>query len=413
MLSGLSTQVLQFAVLQAVFVVLGPEDPFLKANEQTQPPFVLAWRCLPALAMTCNLLFFTFSVDAGTSNVTTVLQVELLVFVGCASFWLGDRMQRFRARDVLLRQRFWGRVWRLIVLPFILLGSAQGLADYYGTADDLFECFMHVATAAACAVLIQRILSGQDEAYDRSPVSNPLVVHWLLYAPLISMTATLVFTLGFDGWAHGWRWPTLSMAATTPASACVLRLSTPILVAAAASAIWIMSAAVFIYADTANERLSIAEQHSKFPSSSSIHWRVTFAKLGASCGMATLCFGIGASFLAEGSPTMNIIHDAFSIGFFGSLYGCLFMFVFASDLRGIGGILRMLTWLLLTSCMACQLVLFLLVNQIVANGLNLPHSFYASSEYLSLLLTCALPATWAGEVQYSDAPVLLPFRRKI
>eukprot|EP00933_Yihiella_yeosuensis_P004713 TRINITY_DN109112_c0_g1_i1.p1 TRINITY_DN109112_c0_g1~~TRINITY_DN109112_c0_g1_i1.p1 ORF type:complete len:566 (+),score=83.13 TRINITY_DN109112_c0_g1_i1:77-1774(+) len=450
----------KFALLQLAFAALGPEDPFLQkvqATGERADTMMLWWRAAPAIMLCFGLigpvLSRTSASDAPmvleetapakgavseiVNPAASLIHMELMLFLGCAMFWFGTHFQRMRATDILLRRNFWQRAWRLLLLPGMCLGAVGFLADVeMGRDERIVDSALHIAIAASSATLLHQVLGGQEEVFDRSPRSNPVVVHMFLFLPLALMTVTLGIALSLDAWAHGgWRWATISMSATTPESAKTLQLGLPFCAASAAVVIWIIGTAVRRHAEGGlwKQRLLQHQSHGdgaktevvgtsatsasgpgKMKSSTKAQawqqagpgaspWRLVCCQLGCQMGYVSLLFGFcaGAVMVEGNGTTKNILHNSMAIAFFVCLLSCIMLLVAGSEISGPAGQARILLLVLLVVSLASQLALFLLVNQIVVNAYALPHWLYASSEYASLLFACSIPVTWVNEVKAS------------
>lgn len=297
------------------------------------------------------------------------------------------------------------------------------MATFVAGGEPLAIVVAHAGAATAAASAFRSTFQGKEEVWDRSP-QNQLVVHWVLFAPSVVLLPAMATALSVDAICHGgWRWPTLSMAATNPTSAAVLGMASLPLAVASAAVFWVLAtmleaaaastggaAAVGTpYQDTIrraskNGGAFVAAASSSLNMQPSLSlWRQVCCQLGCCLACVSIACGCGAALLVEGAPLHNVLHDALSIAFFATMVMAEVFMSAGSGLSAALGQIRIFVAGMLLVCSLVQLALFLLVNQFIPNTYDIPHAVYALSEYGSLCLLLAWPITWVHEV--SGAPL--------
>lgn len=421
----------QLAALQVAFSVVGPEDPLLQRGNLEDAPsrdVLLCARAIPVIGIfAMPYVFGSFSPCASGAS------VEALFLLGFASFWFSTPGRRTRAADVLPRAAFWKRTWRLLVFPGFCLAplllallatskeETRATVSWQPACRALAEAVAHVGFALASARALRCVFGGEVEVLDRS-CQNRLVVQYVMCGPALVLIPMVSAALAFDGLARGWRWPTLSMAATTPTSAAVLSMGSLPLAAASAPVFWVLRT----ISDNADTSLTPAAGKRRLGSAfyssmgAALRDRIPFrnnksmedlidngfrmpksfrpSSMGCHAGLLSICCGCGAALVVEGTPIRNAMHNTLTISFFLLLISSEVLLTIGSKLSGAVAVLRMAALVSLLGTAIAQLVLFVYVNQYIHNSYNIPHSIYALSEYATLGLLVVWPLTWVPEI---------------
>lgn len=306
------------------------------------------------------------------------------------------------------RAAFWARVWQLLVLPGLVLAPSLCILLFAPAPEEWAlgpnpvlrygpEIVVHVGFALSAEAALCCVLGGSMEVLNKSPQNLP-VLHWAMLGPFAVMFPMLSLALGLDALAHGWRWPTLSMAVTTPSSAAVLAAAILPLCAAQATCFWIIS-------ELDGQPCRKTSRVPKLALDSDRSRRATLTQVGCNLGYAGVACGLGSGVVIEDTPFKQAVHEVLTIFFFGLFVVAFALIVLGSSLSGLAGRLRAVMFVGLAACSIAQLFFFLLVNQIWPNTLGLPHSIYAGSEYVNLLLLTSLFLTWVPDVAAELQPV--------
>lgn len=409
-----------FCFLQVCFVVLGPEDPWLSRGKLLglstpvgDMPFdvLLFARLMPLL----TLLFGLRKSGDGSSEdwhyagwKRGILINDVLLVSMCVAWWMGSITRRVQALEVLLRIRFWIRVGVRLVIPGILLIPIAFSSEVLEWR--MLRAARHVACAAIAASILGAVFRGQVDIADRSP-ENWLIVPWLLLGQALTLIPTVALALTSSVAACGldlgqctppWRWPTLSMAATLPDSHFILSFGTPAMMLTAATTIWIIDAAPIIRPPRSLNAAWWSAWGRQLPitlPSAPVKLREICRWLGCRFLASSIMFGVLAAALDEGSPVRNALHVAATIPFFGSLWLGIILCTASADNSTLFGLLRFAMTSAIAKGMVVLLVLFTLVNQYVHNTIAIPHSVYASTEYVLFLLLGLWPISWIEDAR--------------
>jgi len=226
------------------------------------------------------------------------------------------------------------------------------------------------------------------------PVENErgsAAAHCVLGGCAAVLLPVLALCLAGDRFSHSsWRWPTLSMAATSQIGIYVFTSAALPFTAATAAAVWIIEQ---VPPDSSVPPLILAQ--GKFMSSARACHKMgcNFAKVG------TVCFTFSALW-AETDKVGQRFHTGFSMAMFFSFWAALFLTAAGSSLQTVNGKIRAAIAGFIFFAMGIHLVLFLVVNQWVFPAHKAPHVLtiaYACAEYLLLSLIAAYPMTWIPE----------------
>jgi len=148
--------------------------------------------------------------------------LEVVWLSGFSFFWLHPRRRLF-ATEVLLRTRFWLRIWKAAVLPLATLTTL--LVALSSAAKDVVPVACRTVLAGLSVRTIDIIAQGGQgdavresqrlqEAQGLSPSWNPVVAQHLLAAPGVLGVPTIVASLvAHAACGAAWHWPLLSRPA--------------------------------------------------------------------------------------------------------------------------------------------------------------------------------------------------------
>lgn len=382
-----------FCLLQMAYLILGPEDPHMQWIDHPvvldtprsalamAPPMdaVVISRIIPSIMIGGFLATFSSWEDL---HWQMIILLDVLVLFGCSAFWL-HRDRRASMPKVLLRIRFWRRLWNQCAVPLLL--STFILVVMASTESRMMHSVWHIILSAIAMSIINVVhhkrgsLRKESEVMNVSP-QNPVVARILLGSVAMFGLPTLLFSLIIDWWCVGhWRWPLVSKPThQRPGGYFVAIGALPTLVAQAA-AFWLISSTsddsnigseeialskrfgcLIGYVSVAFGMLTVAIQDSVFPT---VH---TLCMIISLCSMmvATLLTTLSARYpFAQSTRTRCIL----TLTIFVSVLGFL--------------------------------MLLILVQQYVPNTYSIPHSLMAMSEYTTLALQMLWPVTWGPEVQ--------------
>lgn len=382
-----------FCFLQMAFLVLGPEDPHMqwidhpvvldtpRSSLAMAPPvhaIVLA-RVLPAGAIFLFLCCFSSWDDF---HWQIVILSDVLLLFGCSAFWM-HRDRRSSMPKVLLRIRFWRRLWNHCALPALLASFIWVVME--STDSRVMDALWHVLIASLAVSIIRVVhddggsLHREAEIMNVSP-QNPVVARILLGSVAIFGLPTLIFSLVLDWWSVGyWRWPMVSKATRQrPGGYFVVIGALPTLVAQA-TAFWLISSTV------GNPQADPEEI-------------VLSKQLGCSIGYVSIFFGLLT--LAVPDPSFPTLHTLCMIIFLCLMMVATLLTTLSARYPMAPGMRSrcVLTLTFFVSVMAF-LMLLILVQQYIPNAYSIPHPLLASSEYTTLALPMLWPLTWGPEVQ--------------
>jgi len=383
-----------FSFLQMCFLVLGPEDPHMqwidhpsvqdtpRSSLAMAPPLhaIVVSRVLPLGA----ILFFLCSFSSGDDlHWQIVILSDVLLLFGCAAFWL-HRDRRASMPKVLLRMRFWRRLWNHCALPSLLFSLIWVLIE---SSDSQVMHAVWQVLMSSLAVSIIRVvhdsggdLSSEAETARNASPQNPVVARILLGSVAMFGLPTLLFSLAADWWSVGyWRWPLISKAThQLPGGYVVVIGFLPTLVAAAA-AFWLISS-------TVSSRQADPEDI------------VLSKQFGCVIGYASVIFGFLT--LAMPDPVFPIAHTLCMILFLCLMMVATLLTTLSSRYPLAHGMRSrcFLTLAIFVSVMS-YLVLLILVQRYIPNVYTIPQWLLATTEYITLALPMIWPLTWGNEVQ--------------
>lgn len=409
-----------FCFLQVCFAVLGPEDPRLwrgklmgLATQVGDIPLdvILFARVAPLLVLLVGLhRSEEKSVEDSyiASRGPGLLLVSYLLISMCVVWWMGSIGRRVQALEVLLRVRYWMRLIVRLVLPGLLL-LLPILIGAEVLEWQVLRAARHATCAAIAASALGAVFSSSGNIAERGP-DNFLIIPWLLLGHSLTLLPTVGFAIMFNVVMCGsnpglckkpWHWPTLSMAATAPESRFILVFGTPAIMLTTAASSWIIAAAPIARtgkSPTAWWSPWDRQLSKKFPSAP-IKLRETCRWVGCRFLNSSIFFGVITAVIGEDNPPRAAVHVLAAILFFGSLWHGVLLCTVSVDNSTIFGVLRFFITTAIAKGMLVLLVLFILVNQYIHNTLSIPHSIYASTEYMIFLLLGLYPATWMEEAR--------------
>lgn len=382
-----------FCFLQMAFLVLGPEDPHMqwidhpvvldtpRSSLAMAAPLhaVVLARVLPITVIFVFLGCFTSWEDF---HWQLVIVSEVLLLVGCGGFWM-HRDRSPSMPKVLLRMRFWRRLWNHCALPGLLASFIWVLMQSFESR--VMHAFWHLLIATLATSIIRVVhdssgdLNSQVLVTNVSP-QNPVVARILLGSAALFGFPTLVFSLLLDWWSIGyWRWPMVCRASQLrPGGYFVVIGFLPTLVSQAV--------AFRLISSTASSRSNNPEEI------------VLSKQFGCMIGYISVFFGLLTLALPESLfPSM---HTFCMIAFL-----CLMMVAIvlttlsARHPLGDGARMRFGLTIAIFLSVMCFLMLLTLVQQYIPNAYGIPYPLLAMSEYVTLALPLLWPPTWGMEVQ--------------
>ncbi|CAE7041481.1 unnamed protein product [Symbiodinium sp. CCMP2592] len=215
---------LYFCLLQLGFVVSGPEDPTVHSEYRGAaiagvPMDVIVIRLGSVVAM---LVFLSTRTSWLDFHWQIWIFLEVVWLSGFSFFWLHPRRRLF-ATEVLLRTRFWLRIWKAAVLPLATLTTL--LVALSSAAKDVVPVACRTVLAGLSVRTIDIIAQGGQgdalresqrlqEAQGLSPSWNPAVAQHLLAAPGVLGVPTIIASLvAHAACGAAWHWPLLSRPA--------------------------------------------------------------------------------------------------------------------------------------------------------------------------------------------------------
>ncbi|CAJ1461193.1 unnamed protein product [Effrenium voratum] len=362
-----------FCCLQLGFVVLGPEEtrPSSRASWMATPWtwWLLGWcRRWPCLC-------FSSPAPLGWTSQCMIL-LDVLWLLGFAGFWL-QPARRHAATEVLLRSRYWLRLWKQAIAPTAVISVfLVGLSSVSPAPSACRAVLAVLGTKVLHTVAShsqgEKLRESQrlQELQGLSPSWNPVVAKQLLAAPGVLGVSTVGASLASDFMtSEVWRWPLLSMATgLRPGGYVVVLGALPALMAMAA-ALWLVSSTGSCHA--------IDEEVS--------------TQLGCLLGYLSLLLGV----LAMALHCFELpLQQTLSLSF------CFSIMVLAMWTLALGTS-RRCVWassILSGSVLLSFVALLLLDQQLIPNQLHIPLPALACAEYLSVAVYLLWPLGWAKEV---------------
>mmetsp|Transcript_26795 Transcript_26795/g.46482 ORF Transcript_26795/g.46482 Transcript_26795/m.46482 type:complete len:530 (+) Transcript_26795:137-1726(+) len=403
-----------FTFLQMAFLVLGPEDPHMQwlANQATPngpvsctthshapTDAILIARVAPAIVL-CLFHFAHASWDSEEVQWQSLLLNELLLLSCSIIFWMHPSRQG-RAADVLIRFRYWHRLLHHGFIPAMMLFwifCIMGFADFQA-----LHSMWHVVVAFFAISLLRTVLFGDSSSpsarvFDLTP-HNPNVAHVLLGSVALIVLPTAVIGASFD-WCStsASHWPTISSATQCqPGGYFVAIVSVPAFTGVA-TVFWLIDS-------TASSKTPWFQFHSaakpwelQEPTLDS-HQLALGKRLGCVLGYAAAAFGLVAALIMKGTPIQNVLNLFFSIVSLGLLMIAMSLTVISSDPSTRS--FRFRRGFTMLVCLPVMLIhmMLILAEQCIPSHYEMPHSLYAMTEYLVVILLTVWPMTWALEVQ--------------
>lgn len=381
-----------FCLLQMAYLVLGPEDPHMQwidhpvvldtprsALAMSSPmDVVVVSRVLPAASI--GIFVCTFSSWEDFHWQISILNEALLLF-GCSTFWL-HRDRRASMPKVLLRIRFWRRLWNHCVLPLLACSFILVLMESVD-ARVSYACW-HVLLAMLAVNLVRVVHNDTNDMEHEAEVANispqnPVVARILLGSVAMFGLPTLILSLALDWWAVGhWRWPRVFKSTHQwPGGYFVVIGALPTLVAQAAS-FWLIASTVGAANDL--EEIVLSKQ------------------FGCLTGHVSVAFG----FLTIAVPDVGFptAHTLCMILFLSLMMVAMLMTTLSvRQPLALATRNRFFLMLLIFASVFSFLVLSILAQQDQSHTYGIPHPWLSLSEYTTLALPMLWPLTWGAEVQ--------------
>lgn len=412
-----------FCFLQMAFLVMGPEDPHMQwLSIQAAPgspcsstphhapmDAVVIARVIPAVVL-CIFHFMHASWDTEEIHWQSLLLNELLLLACSIGFWL-HRSRQARAADVLIRFKYWHRLLHHGFIPAMMLFwmfCIMGFADFQA-----MHSMWHIVLALFAVSLLRTVLLGEStspsaKVFDLSS-HNPNVAHVLLGGVALIVLPTAVIGASFDWCSSGEpHWPTISMATLCqPGGYFVAIVSVPAFTGVA-TVFWLIDS-------TAATKTSWLQFHATKPweaqneKSDHLHGsresvinpqQLALGKrLGCCLGYAGAFFGLVAALIMKGTAIQNVLNLFFSIMSLGLIMIAMALTVLSSDPSTQNFRFRRCLTMLVCLPMMILHMMLILADQCLPSHYQIPHSLYAMTEYLVVLLLSVWPLTWAAEVQ--------------
>mmetsp|Transcript_135967 Transcript_135967/g.221298 ORF Transcript_135967/g.221298 Transcript_135967/m.221298 type:complete len:514 (-) Transcript_135967:199-1740(-) len=381
-----------FVFLQMTYLVMGPEDPRMQWIDHP----VISERPRSALGMTAPLdavvvtrivpIVAIFSYICTFQNVDDlhwhlIILDDVLLLFGCSAFWL-HRDRRSSMPKVLLRLRFWRRLWIHCVMPMLVGSSFFVLMQ--SSDSRAMHSLWHLLVAGLAGGIIRSVSCNVSKSpYPEADImnvspQNPVVPIILLGSVSMFGLPTIIASLVLDWWAVGyWRWPLVCTGTNQlPGGYLVVIGALPTLLALA-FAFWLISSTVGrSQSDPAEIALS--------------------KQIGCSLGYMSVVFGFLT--LATPDPFFPAMHTLFMILFLSLMMVATLLTTLSARYPLAPGA-RIRCGLTLTIFVTVLGFLMLCILVHVPNAYYIPHPLLASSEYAALILPMIWPLTWVGEVQ--------------
>jgi hypothetical protein len=314
-----------------------------------------------------------------------VLVDQVLVIVGFISLWYSTQKPSMVSK-ACLHAHFWKRlVYLALPIVFVVLSAAMYSAH---PTSEVSRAMLHVTAAAVSGMAMWIVFISNDfEESEGAPVAQ-----WLLFLPAAIICATVVLTLAGDRFEHSWRWPSLSMAATSRVGAFVL----------SAAALPLTGAMLLVLALIE----SAPPKHVPMGVLTLAGVKLPFLQMlhSVACNFARLAFacGVAAAVILNKGKFGQMLHTGFAVMMFTSSVVAVLASALCADRTTVCGKAR----LTIAACIgfgACiHLTLFLLANRYVLTRFGVTEALsvaYFFSEYLMLALFFAYPITWFDDIQ--------------
>merc|ERR1719424_1129929 len=205
-------------VVQLSLIVLGPADPsidcLLGSSESTATK---RFTFIGMFAVCAGVLAAGWrSRDIWSPHDfdrICVLVDQILVGTGFALFWFCNARRRAMAPKIFLYAHFWKRML-FVATPVAALAVITAMHSVSPT-NPVMQVVFRIAAAVVASITIWIIFDIGSLVGEESLTENFPVAQWLLFSGVAICLPTVVFTLAGDLLEHAWRWPTLSMAATS------------------------------------------------------------------------------------------------------------------------------------------------------------------------------------------------------
>jgi len=395
-----------FCLLQTLFMVLGPEDPSMqwidyqgavkKSGESLcpAPPFhvVVLSRVMPIGAIGFFLCFHSPHEEDFHWQMS-VLITALCLFV-CSVFWMHpDRCSSMP--KVLLRIRFWQRLWYRCAVPGLLASffwaltesiDSRAMTGYWYLFSSFFAEYIyrtvHDVRGNSHPVSLMLGLDPWllEDGIMAPSRQNPIVVHFLLGCVVMFGLPTLIFSLASDWWAVGiWRWPLISRATYQRPGGYFVALGALPTLTAEAFAFWLISSTID---RTQSNTKEVALSKS----------------VGCTIGYMSVASGLLA--LAMPDSAFPTLHTLAITAFCCLMVVATMLTTLSSKPSWLPSMVcrYILTIAILISVLG-YLALLVLAQNSNPNGYRIPQRLFASSEYTTMLFMMLWPLTWGSEVQ--------------
>lgn len=385
------------SVIQVALALLGPADPEIdpassilgigKAAAHSQ------LRSLGTL-VGCGVVLFAewFSrhhwapQDFGRIS---VLVDQVLISMGFILFWFCTARRRTMASKVSLHVRFWQRLLYL-ALPVVVLVVLAAVQSANPSSLAL-QALSRITAAITAATGIWLTFCTCRLEVDMS-TSSPHIAQWLLFGYAAILVPAVVLTLAGEAWEHTWRWPTLSMAATSKIGSFVLTAAALPL----AAAVLIVMSLIESVPPARSPPGVLAAMGLKLPMLKELH--------GVAChlGRLSVLFGFATCIFIEKGKLGQQLHTGCTFVMFASYWGFVVLSALGSDLKSSFGKARAAIATCILMGMGIHLLLFLFANGFVTTRFGIPPALtitYFLSEYIMLGLVVVYPVTWFEDVE--------------
>lgn len=385
-----------YCALQMAFLVLGPEDPVMQwidhpvvrdtpacALAMSPPRDVMAvTRVLPAVAMAAFLCLYTSWADF---HWQCVLLQDVLLLFGFLAFWL-HQDRRTSMPKVLIRLRFWRRIWNHCIMPMLLASFAFIAME---SADSrAMHAVWHLIAAALAVSIIKTVNSrsmdvpkAEAEELMEMSARNPIVVHVLLGSVALFGLPTLFACLTLDCWATGqWRWALVSMPTMQRPGGYVAAIGGLPTLLAMSGAFWLIRSTTMVSHQYEPEEIVASKE-----------W-------GCLIGYGSVAFGFFA--IAANGSMFPVLHLWCLVASLGLLLVAMTLTTLSVRYPlAPGNRARCLLTVATVVVVSGFIMLLVLAHQYVPNDYGISHPLLAISEYLALALPTLWPLTWSSEVQ--------------